>query len=80
MSVWMDIHKISTGDEERKEDITVESLQQKIDMLTKQIEHLNIENKYLSDRCKEVNKKLRDFNERLRGTQFFRRDIHQNYY
>ena len=80
MSVWMDIHKISTGDDERKEDITIESQQQKIDMLKKQIEHLEIENKYLSDRCKEVNKKLRDFNERLRGTQFFRRDIHQNYY
>ena len=76
MSVWMDIHKISTGDEDRKEDITVESLQQKIADMKKQIEHLAIENKYLSDRCKEVNKKLRDFNERLRGTRFFRRDIH----
>ena len=72
----MDIHKISTGDEDRKEDITVESLQQKIADMKKQIEHLAIENKYLSDRCKEVNKKLRDFNERLRGTRFFRRDIH----
>lgn len=76
----MDIHKISTGDEDRKEDITVESLQQKIADMKKQIEHLAIENKYLSDRCKEINKKLWEFNERLRGSQFFRRDIHQNYY
>ena len=80
MSVWMDIHKHSTGDEERKEDVTVESLQEKIDMLTKQIEHLEIENEYLSNRLKETSKKLRDFNDRLRVTQYFRRDIHQIYY
>ena len=76
----MDIHKHSTGDEERKEDVTVGSLQEKIDMLTKQIEHLEIENEYLSNRLKETSKKLRDFNDRLRGTQYFRRDIHQIYY
>lgn len=76
----MDIHKHSNGDAERKEDVTVESLQQKIEEMKKEINRLEIENEYLSNRLKETSKKLRDFNERLRGTRFFRIDIHQKYY
>ena len=68
MSVWGNIRRQADGKMERKEDISIESLQQKITELKVDIDCLLEDNKRLRQM-------IHDTNERLRGTHFYRPNL-----